>query len=87
MQRIGKYKSAGDQLGRTDMSEAQREVLQGLMDSVYDNLVTKLAEDRGVGANSGRRFTRADAEAMLDAAYYNPRDLAEQVRGRVGEGV
>lgn len=28
IQRIGKYKSAGDQLGRKDMSEAQREVRQ-----------------------------------------------------------
>jgi hypothetical protein len=66
------------------MSDAQREVLQGLMDSVYDNLTTKLAVDRGVGANSGRQFTPADVEAMLDAAYYNPRHLAEQVRGRGG---
>ena len=29
IQRIGKYKSAGDQLGRTDMSDAQREVCKG----------------------------------------------------------
>jgi hypothetical protein len=28
IQRIGKFKSAGDQLGRKDMSDAQREVLQ-----------------------------------------------------------
>lgn len=35
VRRIGVYKSAGDQLLRTDMSEAQREQLTALLDDIY----------------------------------------------------
>ena len=31
VQRIGKYKSAGDSLNRTDIAEAQREVISSLL--------------------------------------------------------
>ena len=47
MQRIGKYKSAGDQINRSDMSEAQREVLGTILEDVYENFVTTIAADRG----------------------------------------
>lgn len=35
VRRIGKYKSAGDQLLRSDMSEPQREQLSALLDDIY----------------------------------------------------
>ena len=36
IKRIGKYKSAGDQLLRKDMSEAQREQLTAILDDLYE---------------------------------------------------
>lgn len=38
--------SAGDQLLRKDMSEAEREVRQGIVDDVYEALVNMICEDR-----------------------------------------
>ena len=39
MQRIGKYKSAGDLLTRKNMSEENREMLMTLLDNIYNNWV------------------------------------------------
>ena len=47
VQRIGAFKSAGDQLLRTDMAPEQREQLQALLDSVYTGFVSSVAEARG----------------------------------------
>eukprot|EP00240_Pyramimonas_obovata_P005752 CAMPEP_0118943552 /NCGR_PEP_ID=MMETSP1169-20130426/38547_1 /TAXON_ID=36882 /ORGANISM="Pyramimonas obovata, Strain CCMP722" /LENGTH=318 /DNA_ID=CAMNT_0006888835 /DNA_START=52 /DNA_END=1004 /DNA_ORIENTATION=- len=65
IQRIGKYKSAGDQLGRDNMSKAQREVLTAIMESVYGNLTRQLAEDRS--QSEGER-TAEDVAGLLDEA-------------------
>jgi Peptidase family S49 len=46
IERIGKYKSAGDQLLRSDMSEPQREQLTALLDDVFDDFVSSVAEVR-----------------------------------------
>lgn len=35
VKRLGKYKSAGDQLSRKDMSEPQKEQLTALLDDIY----------------------------------------------------
>ena len=47
VQRIGKFKSAGDQLLRTDMAPEQRQQLQALLDSVYDGFVSSVTKSRG----------------------------------------
>lgn len=47
VQRIGAYKSAGDQLLRRDMSEAQREQLGELLDDIYEHFLDTLAQARG----------------------------------------
>lgn len=47
VQRIGAYKSAGDQLLRRDMSEAQREQLGELLDDIYEEFLDTVAEARG----------------------------------------
>ena len=44
VKRIGKYKSAGDQLLRRDMSEPQREQLTALLDDIYDNFLSTVAK-------------------------------------------
>ena len=47
VKRIGKFKSAGDQLLRADMSEPQREQLTALLDDVYEGFTETVAADRG----------------------------------------
>jgi protease-4 len=47
VQRIGAYKSAGDQLLRRDMSEAQREQLGELLDDIYEEFLDTVSEARG----------------------------------------
>jgi ClpP class serine protease len=47
VQRIGKYKSAGDQLSRKEMSEANREMLTALLDDIYANFLQKISSSTG----------------------------------------
>eukprot|EP00878_Enallax_costatus_P010639 GHUV01011114.1.p1 GENE.GHUV01011114.1~~GHUV01011114.1.p1 ORF type:complete len:395 (+),score=92.88 GHUV01011114.1:241-1425(+) len=47
VQRIGEYKSAGDQLLRKDMSPAQREQLTELLDDIYEHFLDTVAAARG----------------------------------------
>lgn len=65
VQRIGAYKSAGDQLLRRDMSEAQREQLGELLDDIYESFLDTVAEARGktreVGAVGGGWHCRGPA--------------------------
>lgn len=44
VKRIGKYKSAGDQLLRKDMSEPQREQLSALLDGLYNFFLSHVAK-------------------------------------------
>lgn len=43
VKRLGKYKSAGDQLSRKDMSEPQREQLSALLDDIYGTFKESVA--------------------------------------------
>lgn len=70
VERIGKYKSAGDQLMRKDMSSAQREVLKALLGEVYDVWMTSVCEAAAIG--------RAELEAFVDRS---PWDMEEYVKG------
>lgn len=47
MERIGKYKSAGDQLARKTMSEANCEMLTALLDNIYGNWLEEVSLARG----------------------------------------
>lgn len=47
MQRIGKYKSAGDQLTRKTMSEENCEMLTALLDNIYENWLDKVSLTKG----------------------------------------
>lgn len=46
VKRIGKYKSAGDQLLLRDMSEPQREQLTALLEDIYEGFTSTIAHDR-----------------------------------------
>lgn len=50
VQRIGKYKSAGDQLARKSISEENYEMLSVLLDNIYANWLD------GVSDSTGSRF-------------------------------
>merc|ERR1712176_1662680 len=69
VQRIGKYKSAGDQLLRKDMSDAQRTVSEGLVESIYDNFVSCISKDKGK--------TPEEVEELLNSGPHKIKDLAE----------
>ena len=47
VKRIGKYKSAGDQLLRKDMSEPQAEQLGAILDDIYEEFLTTVSAARG----------------------------------------
>eukprot|EP00184_Porphyridium_aerugineum_P006558 CAMPEP_0184696886 /NCGR_PEP_ID=MMETSP0313-20130426/4046_1 /TAXON_ID=2792 /ORGANISM="Porphyridium aerugineum, Strain SAG 1380-2" /LENGTH=661 /DNA_ID=CAMNT_0027155607 /DNA_START=259 /DNA_END=2244 /DNA_ORIENTATION=+ len=46
VERIGEYKSAGDQFARTSMSEAQREVLTSILQSIYNHFVNNVVKSK-----------------------------------------
>ena len=47
LEHIGKYKSASDLLTRTTMSDAHREMINSLLDDLYDQITQDLARGRG----------------------------------------
>eukprot|EP00892_Ulva_mutabilis_P012513 jgi/Ulvmu1/9634/UM054_0066.1 len=63
IKRIGKYKSAGDQLLRKDMSEAQKEQLDALLDGLYGSFLSGVSEARGK--------TPEEVEGMLNEGIYD----------------
>jgi protease-4 len=63
---VGRYKSAGEQLVRDEMSEAQREQLGALLDVFYTQVVAAFAE--------GRNITRERAQLLIDGAPYRAAD-------------
>ena len=44
VERIGKYKSAGDSLKRSDMSDAQKEALSAILEDVYGGFVSRVSD-------------------------------------------
>jgi len=47
-ERVGKYKSAVEPYSRTSLSEPAREAHEALLDDIYHELTTKIAEGRGI---------------------------------------
>lgn len=47
IQRIGRYKSAGDQLGRKSMSNEVKEMLGALLDNIYGNWLDTVSSTHG----------------------------------------
>lgn len=47
VQRIGKYKSAGDQLSRKNMSSENSEMLTALLDNIYRNWLERVSATKG----------------------------------------
>ncbi len=69
VRRIGKFKSAGDQLLRSDMSEAQSEQLNALLDDIYEDFIDTIAV--------ARKKDRADVEELLNAGVFEMEKLQQ----------
>ncbi|KAI5416496.1 hypothetical protein KIW84_041524 [Lathyrus oleraceus] len=70
VERIGKYKSAGDQLTRKTMSEDNREMLTTLLDNIYSNWLDKVSSARGK--------KREDIENFINEGVYQVDKLKEE---------
>lgn len=57
---IGKYKNAPDQYTRKEMSDAQREVLNAMLDDIFNRYVEGIA--------TARQKSPADVRALIDSA-------------------
>ncbi|CAI9113402.1 OLC1v1013998C1 [Oldenlandia corymbosa var. corymbosa] len=69
VQRIGKYKSAGDQLTRKNISEENREMLTALLDNIYNNWVDKVSQAKGK--------KKEDIENFINEGVYKIEQLKE----------
>ncbi|CAO2818423.1 unnamed protein product [Amaranthus hypochondriacus] len=56
IERIGKYKSAGDQLARKSISEENREMLTTLLDNIYGNWLDKISAAKGKSKDEVEKF-------------------------------
>ncbi|KAH7549229.1 hypothetical protein JRO89_XS13G0001800 [Xanthoceras sorbifolium] len=70
VQRIGKYKSAGDQLTRKTMSEENCEMLTALLDNIYENWLDKVSFTKGK--------KREDVEKFINEGVYKVERLKEE---------
>lgn len=50
VERVGKYKSVGDQLTHKSMSDENREMLTSLLDNIYGNWLDKISLAKGATA-------------------------------------
>lgn len=69
VKRIGDYKSAGDQILRTNMSQYQELQLQEILDDIYDEFCTSVAQSRGK--------TVDEVKAMLDQGIFDNKVFLE----------
>ncbi|KAJ8553755.1 hypothetical protein K7X08_024433 [Anisodus acutangulus] len=70
VQRIGKYKSAGDQLMRKSISDENREMLTALLDNIYGNWLEKVALTKGK--------KKEDIEHFVNDGVYQVERLKEE---------
>ncbi|XP_021286762.1 serine protease SPPA, chloroplastic isoform X2 [Herrania umbratica] len=70
VQRIGKYKSAGDQLTRKTMSEENCEMLTSLLDNIYGNWLDVVSSSKGK--------KREDVENFINEGIYKVEKLKEE---------
>ncbi|MCO5558983.1 hypothetical protein L7F22_012574 [Adiantum nelumboides] len=69
VQRIGKYKSAGDLIARKDMSEENREMLTALLDDIYSNWLREVS--------SLNSKDKEEVENLLNAGLFEIEKLKE----------
>ncbi|PXF42068.1 Serine protease SPPA, chloroplastic [Gracilariopsis chorda] len=77
VERIGKYKSAGDSIARTDMSSAQREVINALLGDVYDTWMSSVSEAVAVDRTELEEFVQ---RSPWDMTEYEKAGLISGIR-------
>jgi len=83
---IGEYKNAFDELVRQEMSQAQREQLEGLLASVEQHYVESLAQGRGMKPEAMKAFVdegvtsakRAREAGLIDRIAYEDEVVGER---------
>lgn len=88
---IGKYKTAPEQYTRKEMSEANREVLNAVLDDFYGRFVRTIAESRGKSPEDVRALIdnaplnsgEAKAAGLIDDAKYRD-EVEEELKKRLG---
>ncbi|KAJ4972659.1 hypothetical protein NE237_005833 [Protea cynaroides] len=70
VQRFGKYKSAGDQLTRKNMSKENCEMLTALLDNIYGNWLDKVSSTRGK--------SREEIENFINEGVYQVERLKQE---------
>ncbi|KAI9080517.1 hypothetical protein K1719_037483 [Acacia pycnantha] len=70
VEKIGKYKSAGDQLTRRTMSEETCEMMTALLDDIYTNWLDKVSSSRGK--------KREEIENFINEGIYQVDRLKEE---------
>ncbi|KAK7304214.1 hypothetical protein RJT34_15337 [Clitoria ternatea] len=70
VERIGKYKSAGDQLARRTMSEENCVMLTTLLDNIFTNWLDKVSSSKGKG--------KEDIEKFINEGVYQVDKLKEE---------
>ena len=92
---IGKYKSASEMFTREDMSDAHRESLDSLLDDLYEQMISGIAEGRGMSSSQvakkideGPYIAKEAIEAgLVDDLVYEDQleEIAEQTFGKKKE--
>lgn len=71
VKRIGKYKSAGDQLLRSSMSEPQAEQLNAILEAIYEEFLTTVSEARGKTKEVGCCVWGGPGASCGDEEFFN----------------
>jgi hypothetical protein len=71
IQRIGKYKSAGDQLARKTISEEVKEMLTALLDNTYENWLDVISSTLGTwlltNLQNSSKMTTSGKDSLLSS--------------------
>ncbi len=86
---VSPYKSAGDNLSRSDFSEESREQTERLLDRRFEALVDAISAGRRISSAEARRLidgapytaTAAEEKGLIDGVLYE-----DELSGRLGEG-
>jgi protease-4 len=70
LEHIGDYKSASDRATRESMSEAHREMVNSLLDDMYDQVTGQIARGRG--------WTQAETKSKIDQGPFTASEALKQ---------
>ncbi|KAG6745825.1 hypothetical protein POTOM_050335 [Populus tomentosa] len=91
VQRIGKYKSAGDQLTRKSMSKENCEMLTAILDNIYGNWLDKVSSTKGKKIEDMKDFInegvykveRLKEEGLITNMHYDD-EVISMLKEKVG---